>query len=153
MVLFGVYIFLFWLTAEISGLGIFLSIVWSIVFIVLMCRLLFVPFLITDRKMKGFSSIETSWSMSSGHAGQAFGIGFVMFLVSLGLLFISWLMTRVFGSESVSGFYINLGIITLLVILASVWFISAFTSLYYSVSVHDKNNELKDKNDSTYQLA
>ena len=140
LVLAGVFIFIGWLMEVIIGLGVILLIAWLIVSIVLMCKLVFVPFLITDRKMKGFNSIRESWRMSSGHAGQAFGIGVVMVLVALGLWLISWLLGLAFGSESITGGYIALAIMLLFLMVYFMWYISAFTSLYYAVGASDRNS-------------
>jgi hypothetical protein len=138
LVLFSVYFFLAWLMSEISGLGIFLFIVWTVVFIVIMCRLVFVPFLITEGKMKGFASISTSWIMSSGHAGKAFGIGVVLTLIGVVVGVIYFVLSLIAGTESAIDYYILLAVILLLEIPLNIWLISAFTSLYYSMSVSDK---------------
>jgi hypothetical protein len=153
LVIFAVYFFLAWLTSEISGLGIFLFIVWTVAFLIIMCRLVFVPFLITEGKMKRFTSISTSWIMSSGHAGKAFGIAVVLMLIGVVVWVIFFILSLTVGTEYVIDYYILLVVILLLEIPLNIWLISAFTSLYYSVFFHDKNRDLKDNNDSTYQLG
>jgi len=134
----GVLLLLNWLMVDMAPLGLFLLVVWTVVFIVIMCRLVFVPFLITDRKMKGFGSVKSSWSLSEGHAGQAFGIGVVAVLVGIGIWLISLLLKNVFDLESGTGGYIRLSVVLVLEILTFMWFTSAFTSLYYAVSVVEK---------------
>jgi uncharacterized membrane protein len=70
------------------------------------CKLAFVPYLVTDRKMEATEAIRESWRMTTGHAGTIFlmgliaipvslagiillGVGFVISLMWIGLAFAS----------------------------------------------------------------
>lgn len=52
--------------------GLFLLIVPGIIFA---CKLAFVPFLLTDKRMSATDAIAESWNMTRGHAGTIFLIG------------------------------------------------------------------------------
>ena len=93
----------------ITGVGIFLLIVPGIFFA---CKLAFVSYLVTDRKMEATEAIRESWRMTTGHAGTIF----VMGLAAAGL-FVAGLLLLVIG-----------------VIPALMWIDLAFASIYNSVT-------------------
>ncbi|MCJ7606067.1 MAG: hypothetical protein MUO19_08580, partial [Dehalococcoidales bacterium] len=83
-----------------------------IVQIVLFCKLVFVPFLLVDRKMEAVEAIRTSWKWTDGHALRVFGI------LLLGIpIVITGVICLVVG-----------------VIPAVMWIVMAFSSLYHAVS-------------------
>jgi uncharacterized membrane protein len=43
--------------------------------IILACKLIFVPYLVVDKKMKATDAIKESWDLTNGHAWKVFGIG------------------------------------------------------------------------------
>ena len=43
--------------------------------IILACKLVFVPYLVVDKKMKATDAIKESWDLANGHAWKVFGIG------------------------------------------------------------------------------
>ncbi len=67
------------LVTAIIGVG-FLLIVPGVIFA---CKLAFVPYLVTDRKMEATEAIRESWRMTTGHAGTIFLMGLLAFPIVL----------------------------------------------------------------------
>lgn len=56
--------------------------------IIIGCRLVFVSYIIMDKKLDPFEAVELSWRLTRGHAWQVFLLGFIsIFIVFFGLLF------------------------------------------------------------------
>jgi uncharacterized membrane protein len=97
------------LTSVIIGFGIILLIIPGIFFA---CKLVFVPYLIVDKKMEAIAAVKESWRMTDGHALTVFLIGLLaIFIVIAGLI-----------------------VLVVGVIVAAIWIEVAFASLYYAVS-------------------
>ena len=100
------------LVTVIIGVGIFLLIVPGII---LACKLAFVSYLVTDRKMEAIEAIRESWRMTTGHAGTIF----VMGLAAAGI-FVAGVLLLIIG-----------------VIPALMWIDLAFASIYHNVSLRE----------------
>jgi uncharacterized membrane protein len=68
------------LRGVIVGIGFVFLIVPGIIFV---CKLAFVPYLVTDRKMEATEAIRESWRMTAGHAGTIFLMGLIAIPVAL----------------------------------------------------------------------
>ncbi|HZH73803.1 MAG TPA: hypothetical protein VFD91_15000 [Mariniphaga sp.] len=79
--------------------------------IIVMVRLVFVPFLVMDKNMEPMEAVEKSWQMTRGHGWKIFGMG----LLSL-LIIIAGLLVFFFG-----------------VIISFMWIHSAFATLYQTL--------------------
>ncbi len=56
--------------------------------IIIGCRLVFVPYIVMDKKLDPIEAVELSWRLTRGHAWQVFLMGFVsIFIIFFGLLF------------------------------------------------------------------
>ncbi len=106
-----------WLGGLNATLGGFLSAVWFFVSIVLYSRLIFVPFLVTDRGLAAGDAFRTSWELSRGHAME----NFLIFLLGI-LVMIGGLIVFLVG-----------------VIPAAMWVATALASQYYAVSLEKEN--------------
>lgn len=91
-------------------IGLVLLIVPGIVFA---CKLVFVPYLVVDRKMEAIEAVKESWRMTEGHSWKVFLIGLLAIPIAIAGLIC-------FG----------VGIIASLM-----WIRLAFASLYHAVSV------------------
>ncbi len=60
------------LSALIVGFGALFLIIPGIIFA---CKLVFVPYIVMDKKMKATEAIKESWMMTDGHAWTVFGMG------------------------------------------------------------------------------
>jgi uncharacterized membrane protein len=100
------------LAIAIPVLGIIIALAWIIAMIIIGCRLSFVPYLLTDRKMNAIDSITTSWQWTNGHAGEVFLIGLLSFPI-----IIAGFICLVIG-----------------IIPAAMWVYTALGSLYHAVS-------------------
>ena len=100
------------LTGFIIGLGMLFLIIPGIYFA---CKLVFVPFLVVDKKLGPIASMQRSWEMTNGHAWTVFWMG----LLAIPICFA--------------------GILCLIVgiIPAMMWIGLAFASLYYAVEFDD----------------
>jgi uncharacterized membrane protein len=97
------------LTTVIIAIGILFLIVPGIIFA---CKLVFVPYLVTDRKMDAAEAIRKSWRMTTGHAGTIFLMGLTAIPIA-----IAGLLLLVVG-----------------LVPATMWIDLAFASLYARVS-------------------
>ena len=80
--------------------------------IIFACKLVFVPYLVVDKKMSVIEAIKESWHMTNGHAGTVFLIG----LLAIPIV-IAGLICLVVG-----------------VIISFMWVSMAVASLYHAVS-------------------
>lgn len=79
--------------------------------IIIGCRLIFVSYIVMDKKVDAIEAVEMSWKLTKGHGWQIFFMGFVsIFIVIFGLLMLI------------------VGILP-----AIIWIESSFASLYESV--------------------
>lgn len=121
------------MTARVPALGAFLTLVWVILFIVLVCKLLFVPLLLLDRRMGFAEALRMSWTMTRGHEWQVFFIGLlgVLMLAAVGIIaFIVSLIFVVLPVVLLVG--IVIGVIG--TIFISMWLMATYASLYRAVS-------------------
>ena len=79
--------------------------------IILACKLIFVPYLVTDKKMKATDAIKESWDMTDGHAWTVFGMG----LLGIPIILAGYVC-----------FIIG-------VIVSMMWIYITFASLYYAI--------------------
>ncbi len=81
--------------------------------IILACRLVFVPFLVMDKKLDPVKAIEESWRLTKGHGWKIF----FMALLAI-LIFIAGLIVLLFGA-----------------IISVIWIRASFTALYEAVLI------------------
>jgi len=105
---YGNVILAYLLMNFIIGIGIALLIIPGIVFA---CKLAFVPYLVTDKKMSAMDALKTSWSMTEGYAMNIFLIGILAIFISIGGLIV---------------FFVG-------IIIAAMWIYAALASIYYAV--------------------
>jgi uncharacterized membrane protein len=101
-------IFAGFLTTVIVGFGTLFLIIPGII---LACKLIFVPYLVLDKKMSATDAIKESWNMTDGHAWTVFG------------------MALLAGPIVLAGyicFFVG-------VIISIMWIYIAFASLYHAV--------------------
>jgi hypothetical protein len=104
------------LTVALIMLGMILLIVPGII---IACRLVFVSYLVMDRKLDPIVAVEESWRLTRGHGWTVFGmaiLSFLIFLAGLIMLFVG-------------------------ILPATIWVRSSFASLYESVRI-EKNGAL-----------
>lgn len=81
--------------------------------IIIACRLVFVSYIVMDKKLDAIEAVELSWKLTRGHSWTIFGMGFVsIFIIIFGL------MLMIIG-----------------VFPAAIWVSSSFASLYQSVLI------------------
>ncbi len=100
------------LTSAIVAVGFVFLIVPGIIFA---CKLAFVPYLVTDRKMEATEAIRESWRMTTGHSGTIFLMG----LLSVPVVIAGMLL-------------LGIGII-----LAIMWISLAFAAIFAAVAAKD----------------
>ena len=129
----GVSFLLSLLTVHLPVLGTLLSLAWTIFYIVLMCKLAFMPFLLLDRRMKFFDALRTSWLMTRGHEWKVFFIGVLGVLMFLAVGLIAFLIALIYV---VLPAFLLVGLVIGAVgfIFLSMWLIAAYASLYQAVS-------------------
>jgi hypothetical protein len=129
----GISFLLNLLTGHVPALGVFLSVVWAIFLIVIICRLAFVPFLLVDRPLKALEAVKTSWRMTRGHEWKVFVIGLLAALMFATLAVISLLISLIFIIFPVA-LLVGLTIGAIGAIFLSMWLIATYASLYNAVS-------------------
>jgi hypothetical protein len=129
----GVSALLNLLTGHIPALGVFLSVVWAIFFIVLVCKLAFVPFLLVGRPLKALDAIRINWRMTRGHEWKVFVIGLLAVLMFAALAVVSLLISLVFIIFPVA-LLVGLTIGVIGAIFLSIWLIATYASLYDAVN-------------------
>jgi len=84
--------------------------------IILACKLIFVPYIVMDKKMKATDAIKESWNMTDGHAWTVFGMAILAFPIIIA------------------------GYICLFVgvFISIMWLYIAFDSLYYEVCLEKR---------------
>ena len=104
------------LTTVIVTVGFLFLIVPGVIFA---CKLAFVPYLVTDRKMEATEAIRESWRMTTGHSGKIFLMGLLAIPVSLvGMLLLG------------IGF-----------VLSIMWISLAFAAIYAAVAARNAASE------------
>ena len=76
--------------------------------IIVACRLVFVPYLVMDKKLDPIVAVEESWRMSKGHGWTIFLMGFVSFFIyifGLILLFVGILPASMWVKSSFASMY------------------------------------------------
>jgi hypothetical protein len=121
------------LTQHVPALGVFLSVVWAVFYIVLVCKLAFVPFLLVDRPLKALDAVKTSWYMTRGHEWKVFVIGLLAALMFAALAVISLLISLIFIVFPVA-LLVGLTIGVIGAIFLSMWLIATYASLYDAVN-------------------
>jgi uncharacterized membrane protein len=114
------------LTFAVIGLGFVLFIIPGII---IACRLVFVPYLVMDKKLDAIPAVEKSWQMTRGYGWKIFWmalIGFLLFIVGLALMFVG-------------------------TVFAVIWIHAAYASLYYAID--RKETEALDMNGVAEQPA
>ncbi|MDT8400680.1 MAG: hypothetical protein RQ743_03215 [Bacteroidales bacterium] len=96
------------LSGAIIVFGFFFLIIPGIVFA---CRLVFVPYLVMDKKLDPVKAVEESWRLTKGHGWRILWMGIMAFFIS-----IAGLIVLLFG-----------------VFIAGMWISAAFASLYHAV--------------------
>jgi len=96
------------LATFIIGIGFVLLVIPGIVFA---CKLVFVPYLVIDRKMEAISAIRESWRMTDGFALNIFYMGLLAILL---------------GIAGIIVFFVGS-------IIAAMWIYAAFASMYFAV--------------------
>jgi hypothetical protein len=129
----GVSFLLSLLTGHFPVLGVVLSLTWFIFYIVLLCKLAFVPFLLLDRRMSFVEAIRTSWHMTWGHEWQVFMIGLLGVLMLAAVGAIALLIALIFILLPVA-LLVALVVGVIGTILLSMWLIATYASLYHAVS-------------------
>lgn len=129
----GVSFLLGILTGHVPALGVFLSLVWAIFLIVVICKLAFVPLLLVDRRMKALNAVRTSWTMTRGHEWKVFVIGLLGALMFAGIAIISLLISLIFIILPVA-LLVGLTIGVLGTIFLLMWLCATYASLYHAVS-------------------
>ncbi|NOY37050.1 MAG: hypothetical protein GXO83_05690 [Chlorobi bacterium] len=101
------------LVAAIVIAGIILLVIPGIVFA---CKLVFVPYLVMDKKLDAVEAVKKSWKMTTGHGWTVFFMGLLSFFIVLA------------------------GLILLIVgvIPAAIWISASFASLYHAVDQEEK---------------
>jgi hypothetical protein len=121
------------LTGHLPVLGAFVSLVWFIFYIVLICKLAFVPLLLLDRRMKFADALRTSWRMTRGHEWQVFAIGILFVLMFAVIGVIALLISLIFIVLPVA-LFIGLVIGVIGFIFLFIWLLATYASLYHAVS-------------------
>jgi hypothetical protein len=129
----GVSFLLSLLTGHLPALGVFLSLVWAIFLIVIICKLAFVPLLLVDRRLKALDAVRTSWTMTRGHEWKIFFIGLLGALMFAAVAIISLLISLIFIILPVA-LLIGLTVGVLGAIFLSMWLIATYASLYHAIS-------------------
>ncbi len=101
------------LTFAIVGLGFVFLIIPGII---LGCRLIFVSYLVMDKKLDPVAAVEKSWEMTRGHGWKIFGMGMLAILI-----FILGLLCLIVG-----------------VFFALIWISTAFASMYHALDLEDQ---------------
>jgi uncharacterized membrane protein len=101
----------------IIGIGIAMLIIPGIVFA---CKLAFVPYLVTDKKMSAMDALKASWTMTDGYAMNIFLIGVLGIFIWIG---------------GMIAFFVG-------VIIAVMWFNTTRASIYYAVDSRTISGEI-----------
>ena len=89
--------------------------------IIVLCRLVFVPYLVMDKDLEPMKAVEKSWQMTRGHGWQVFGMAILSFFI-----FIGGLIVLFFG-----------------VLISIMWIHSAFATFYQALlNETDDNNPI-----------
>jgi len=106
----------------IIGIGLAFLIIPGIIFA---CRLVFVPYLVMDKKLDPVKAVEESWRLSRGYGWRVFWLGFVSFVLIIG-----GFMVFIFGA-----------------VIAFMWINTAFAGLYQAVLI-EKGEYTEDVEES-----
>ena len=101
--------------------GFILLIIPGIVFAI---KLVFVPYLVMDRKMNAIGAVKESWTMTGGHGWTIFGMAILAFFICLGGFIV---------------FFVG-------IIVSLMWIGAAFASLYYAVDSKKNSSSVVTEN-------
>jgi hypothetical protein len=125
------------LTGHLPVLGALLYLAWFIFYIVLVCKLVFVPLLLLDRRMKFIDALRASWKMTRGHEWKVFAIGILFVLMFAVIGVIALLIMLIFIVLPVALFIgLFIGVIGFIFLL--MWLLATCASLYHAVSALSK---------------
>ncbi|MDP4224388.1 MAG: hypothetical protein Q8868_13860 [Bacteroidota bacterium] len=91
--------------------------------IIIACRLVFVPYIVMDKKLDPIEAVELSWKLTRGHGWTVFLMGFVSFFIII------------FG----------LCLILVGVFPAVIWVTSSFAALYQSVLIEKEKSAVAEQ--------
>jgi hypothetical protein len=135
-------LFIFVLAGEFAPiLGFFLIIILGIFMIIAACKLMFIPFLVTDRGLNAFSAVKTSWHMTDGHAGKVFLILLldIPFLIASSILLAFDVITA--------------GIICLVVgVIIFIWMYLALAFLFHAIDTNPRYSSFQPGGPSDYRM-
>ena len=86
--------------------------------IIILCRLVFVPFLVMDKDLEPMKAVEKSWQMTKGHGWTIFFMAILSFFIAIG-----GLIVFIFG-----------------ILISIMWIHAAFAALYQAVLNQDDDN-------------
>ena len=101
--------------------GLILLIIPGIVFAI---KLVFVPYLVMDRKMNAINAVKESWKMTGGFGWTIFGMAILAFFICLGGFIV---------------FFVG-------IIVSLMWIGAAFASLYYAVDSKKNSSSVVTEN-------
>jgi hypothetical protein len=133
----GISFLLSLLTGHFPVLGAVVSLAWFIFYIVLVCKLVFVPLLILDRRMKFIDALRTNWKMTHGHEWQVFVIGILFILMFAVIGVIALLISLIFIVLPVA-LFVGLIVGVIGFIFLFMWLLATYASLYHAVSALPK---------------
>jgi hypothetical protein len=129
----GITFLLSLLTAHLPVLGALLSLVWFIFYIVLVCKLIFTPLLLLDRRIKFIDALGVSWRMTRGHEWQVFAIG-LLFVLMFAVVGVITLLISLIFIVLPAALFIGLIIGVIGFIFLFIWLLATYASLYHAVS-------------------
>jgi hypothetical protein len=129
----GITFLLSLLTAHLPVLGALLSLVWFIFYIVLVCKLIFTPLLLLDRRIKFIDALGVSWRMTRGHEWQVFAIG-LLFVLMFAVVGVITLLISLIFIVLPAALFIGLIIGLIGFIFLFIWLLATYASLYHAVS-------------------
>ncbi|MBT3383958.1 MAG: hypothetical protein HN778_10735 [Prolixibacteraceae bacterium] len=86
--------------------------------IIILCRLVFVPFLVMDKDLEPMKAVEKSWQMTKGHGWTVFFMAILSFFIAIAGLIV---------------FFVG-------ILISITWIHAAFASLYQAVLNEDDDN-------------
>ena len=101
--------------------GFILLIIPGIVFAI---KLVFVPYLVMDRKMNAINAVKESWKMTGGFGWTIFGMAILAFFICVGGFIV---------------FFVG-------IIVSMMWIGAAFASLYYAVDSKKNSSSVVTEN-------
>ncbi len=110
------------LTFAIVGLGFVFLIIPGII---LACRLVFVPYLVMDKRLEPVAAVEKSWQMTRGYGWKIFGMALLAIVIV-----IAGLLCLIVG-----------------IFFALIWISAAFAALYHAIDLEEQEKLNKNGNE------